>query len=78
VIGETRKWSSTDASLTEVSPVKEGTETAQVSMLEWKEPGVIAEAEGTQVQKKLEFREEKVTGKYLPRSGTPPSTSIGS
>jgi hypothetical protein len=32
----------------------------------------IAEAEGTPVQKKLEFGEEKVPGKYLPRLSTPP------
>jgi hypothetical protein len=72
VIGKTRKQSSTDASLTEVSPVKVGTKTAQVPMLEWKEPGVIAEAEGTLVQKKLEFGRRRWLGStYLVRVPLP-------
>jgi hypothetical protein len=41
-------------------------------MLEWKEPGVIAESGGSGIQKKLDF-DEVDAGKYLPYSSTPPS-----
>jgi hypothetical protein len=40
-------------------------------MLEWKEPGVIAESEGSGAHKKLVFEGDEA-GKYVPRSGTPP------
>jgi hypothetical protein len=72
---DSRKRTSTDASLTEVSPVKvntSGTEATEVLMLTWKEPGVIAEVGQSGTQKQLDFsggEEEKL---YAPREGIPP------
>jgi hypothetical protein len=68
---ENRKRTSADAKLNEASPAKNKTETTQVLMLEWKDPGVIAKSEGSGAQKKLAFERDEA-GKYAPRSGTPP------
>jgi hypothetical protein len=67
---ENRKRTSADAKLNEASPAKNKTETTQVPMLEWKEPGVIAELEGSGAQKKLAFERDEA-GKCASRSGTP-------
>jgi hypothetical protein len=74
-IFDSRKRSSTDASLTEVSPVKEatgGTTASEVLMLTWKEPGVIAEGGKGGTQKKLDFGGNEGEKLYAPREGTPP------
>jgi hypothetical protein len=70
---ENRKHTSAYAKLNEDSPARK-TKTTQVPMLEWKEPGVIAESEGSGAQKKLAFKGDEA-GKYVPRSGTPPICS---
>ena len=70
-IVETRKRSSAEAKLTEVSPSKDGMGTTPLQ-LSWKEPGVITTVEESGVQKQLIFGEGKGGKNYIPRSGTPP------
>jgi hypothetical protein len=70
---ENRKRTSTDARLTEVSPVKGAGEDTTPSdgamLLEWKDQGKI-EAAGA--KQKLDFGGRDEEKGYLPRSGTPP------
>jgi hypothetical protein len=73
-LGENRKRTSTDASLSEVSPPKGAQANIEVPRLEWKSPGEIAVSEGgkSEVAKKLDFEGEKEAKTYITRSGTPP------
>jgi hypothetical protein len=64
---DNRKRSSTEASLTECSPVKGG---QPPLLLTWKEPGVIEASSSASAQQKLDFDGEKEL--YPLRSGTPP------
>jgi hypothetical protein len=74
---ETRKRSSADAKLTEVSPTKSvsegaGASTAAPLALMWKEPGVIITEKEHGVQRSLHFEEGKAVKDYVPQSGIPP------
>ncbi|KAK1695441.1 hypothetical protein QYE76_012138 [Lolium multiflorum] len=74
VVQDNRKRTSTDAKLTEVSPVKANENVASAKgplLLQWKEPGVIICEKEEGARKQLEF--EDGSGKnYPPREGTPP------
>ena len=75
VVQDNRKRSSAEAKLTKVSPANEVLNHEQPPMLEWKEPGVIAPAEGQEVRQKLTFEDGDGGGStktYEQRSGTPP------
>jgi hypothetical protein len=74
VLGDTRKRTSADASLTEVSPVKGVQPTPDVPRLEWKDTGVIVESPENMkdAAKKLDFDGEQGSKEYVPREGTPP------
>jgi hypothetical protein len=71
---ENRKRTSTDASLTEVSPGKEGAKDAVSGplLLEWKAPGVIDVVPDLGAQRKLDFDSEGAEKNYAQPSGTPP------
>jgi hypothetical protein len=71
---DSRKRTSTDAKLTEASPIKDPVQQASPPlMLEWKTPGVIGIAEDSEAKKKLDFGSERVTEHPHPRpAGTPP------
>jgi hypothetical protein len=70
---ETRKRTSTEALLTEGSPIKGGGKEKEVAaplLLQWKEPGVII-TEQPEAQGKLDL-DRASEKEYQPRAGTPP------
>ena len=75
-IVESRKRSSADARLTEVSPVKpDNPNVVAPPLLEWKEPGVIEQADGKGVSKQLCFAEEPAKTYEAPVGVPPPPPS---
>jgi hypothetical protein len=72
---ENRKRMSTDASLSEVSPVKDSEKGApgqeKVLRLQWQDGGVTEDAGQGAAKQKLVF-DGGAESKYPPRSGTPP------
>jgi hypothetical protein len=71
MIQDTRKRNSTEAKLTEVSPIKQTPPGAPL-MLEWKSDGVIEPAENKWAQRHLPFDAEESEKGYETRVGTPP------
>jgi hypothetical protein len=69
---DNRKRNSTEAKLSEVSPVKDANTAAAPLMLEWKSPGEVGVAGENGAKKKLEYAVQEVEKVYPPLTGTPP------
>ncbi|KAK1627625.1 hypothetical protein QYE76_001940 [Lolium multiflorum] len=71
-VADNRKRNSTDAKLTEVSPIKEANTSAAPLMLEWKSPGEVGAPGENGAKKHLEFDVQEAEKVYPPPVGTPP------